>query len=202
VERFLLDGDVTRGEPERSKDIREYDAIFGPIQTKHVPGPREINGFNKSRTLRSRNVQTWLPVAHLAFCCSGEFAHSIGGEGMKTISLLAFLIVFQLLMASGWADDIKEADYPVHYEVLSASKSDKVVVAKVCSMALRDQANPNVTINVSRKRIGSCPVVPSGQVFNGRQNDQKNAVELVILVGETKARIESWHIDGTSKNPQ
>jgi hypothetical protein len=182
------------------KDIRGSATIFGPIQTKHVSGSMEINGFNKSRTLRNRYVQTWLPVGHLAFCCSGEFAHSIGGEGMKTISLLAFLIVFQLLMSSGWADDIKEADYPVHYEVLSASKSDKVV-EKVCSMALRDQANPNVTINVSRKRIGSCPVVPSGQVFNGRQNDQKNAVELVILVGETKARIESWHIDGTSKNP-
>jgi hypothetical protein len=121
---------------------------------------------------------------------------------MKTYSILAFLFVFQLLTAAGWADDIKEADYPVHYEVLSASKSDKVVIEKVCSMELRDQANANVTINVSRKRIGSCPVMPSGKVFNGRLNGEKNAVELVIPVGESKARVESWHIDGTSKNPQ
>ncbi|HTC62463.1 MAG TPA: hypothetical protein VK709_06445 [Candidatus Saccharimonadales bacterium] len=121
---------------------------------------------------------------------------------MKTNSFVAFLFVFQLLTAAGWADDIKEADYPVHYEVLSASKSDKVVLEKVCSVALRDQANAKVTITVSRKRIGSCPVLPSGKVFNGRQNDEKNSIELVIPVGENKARVESWHIDATSKNPQ
>jgi len=121
---------------------------------------------------------------------------------MKTSSFVAFLLVFQLLTATGWADDIKEADYPVHYEVLSAGKSDKVVIEKVCSMALRDQANANVTITVSRKRIGSCPVLPDGKVYNGRQNEGKNTIELVILVGENRARVESWHIDATSKNPQ
>jgi len=121
---------------------------------------------------------------------------------MKTNSLLAFLFVFQLLTATGWADDIKEADYPVHYEVLSASKADKVVIEKVCSMALRDQANANVIIKVSRKRIGSCPVLPTGKVYNGRQNEKKNAVEIVIPVGENRARVETWHIDATSTNPQ
>jgi hypothetical protein len=121
---------------------------------------------------------------------------------MKTNSFAAFLFVFQLLMATGWADDIKEADYPVHYEVLSGRKADKVVIQKVCSMALRDQANANVIITVSRKRIGSCPVLPSGTVYNGRQNEKKNSVELVIPVGENKARVESWHIDATIKNPQ
>ena len=121
---------------------------------------------------------------------------------MKTNSFVAFLFVFQLLTVIGWADDIKEADYPVHYEVLSASKSDKVVIEKVCSMALRDQANANVIIAVSRKRIGSCPVSPEGKVYNGRQNGEKNTIELVIPVGENKARVETWHIDATSKNPQ
>jgi hypothetical protein len=121
---------------------------------------------------------------------------------MKTNWFAAFLFVFQLLTATGWADDIKEVDYPVHYEVLSGSQADKVVIQKVCSMALRDQANANVTITVSRKRIGSCPVLPSGGVYNGRQNEKKNTVELVIPVGENKARVESWHIDGTIKNPQ
>ena len=121
---------------------------------------------------------------------------------MKTNSYAAFLFVFQLLTATGWADDIKEADYPVHYEVLSGSKVDKVVIQKVCSMALRDQANTNVIITVSRKRIGFCPVLPSGGVYNGRQNGKKNAIELVIPVGENKAKVESWHIDSTIKNPQ
>ncbi len=121
---------------------------------------------------------------------------------MKTNSFVAFLFVFQLLMATGWADDIKEADYPVHYEVLSGSKAEKVVIQKVCSMALRDQADANVIITVSRKRIGSCPVLPSGTVYNGRQNGKKATIELVIPVGENKARVESWHIDATIKNPQ
>jgi UDP-N-acetylmuramyl pentapeptide phosphotransferase/UDP-N-acetylglucosamine-1-phosphate transferase len=125
-----------------------------------------------------------------------------GGERMKTNSFAIFLCVFLFLTATGWADDIKEADYPVHYEVLSASKTDKVVIQKVCSMSLRDQANPNTIITVSRKRIGSCPVFPGGKVYNGRQNAEKNTVELVIPVGDTKARVESWHIDATLKNPQ
>jgi hypothetical protein len=121
---------------------------------------------------------------------------------MRTISFAAFLFVLLLSTATGWADDIKEVDYPVHYEVLSANKTDKVVIQKVCTMELRDQANAKVIINVSRKRIGSCPVLPSGGVYNGRQNAEKNTVELVIPVGENKARVESWHIGATSKNPQ
>jgi hypothetical protein len=121
---------------------------------------------------------------------------------MKTNSIAAFLFAFQLLTATGWTDDIKQADYPVHYEVVSAGKADKAAIQKVCSMELRDQANANVIITVSRKRMGSCSVLPSGKVYNGRQNAEKNAVELVIPVGENKARVESWHIDGTVKNPQ
>ena len=118
---------------------------------------------------------------------------------MKTNSFAAFLLVFHLLTLTGWADDIREADYPVHYEVLSASKTDKLVIQKICSMTLRDQANANVIISVSRTRIGSCHVLPSGKVYNGRQNGGKNAIELVIPVGENRARVESWHIDATLK---
>ena len=115
---------------------------------------------------------------------------------------MAFLFVFQLLTATGWADDIKQADYPVHYEVLSASKPDKGANQKICSMELRDQANANVVITVWRKGIGSCSVLPSGKVYNGRQNGEKNAVELVIPVGESRARVERWQISGTVKSPQ
>jgi hypothetical protein len=121
---------------------------------------------------------------------------------MKTNSLTAFLFVFLLLTAIGWAGDIKEADYPVHYEVLSASKPDKGASQKICSMELRDKANANVIITVSRAHMGSCSVLPSGKVYNGRENGEKNVIELVIPVGENKARIESWHVDGTVKNPQ
>jgi len=120
---------------------------------------------------------------------------------MRTNWFAAFLLVFQLLTATGWADDIKEADYPLHYEVLSAGKTDKLVIQKVCSMELRDQAKADVIISVSRKRVGSCHDLPSGKVYNGRQNGEKNAIELVIPVGENRARIESWHIDATLKNP-
>jgi hypothetical protein len=121
---------------------------------------------------------------------------------MKTNSFAAFLFVFQLLTATGWADDIKEANYPVHYEVLSTSKTDNLVIQKVCSMALRDQTNANVIITVSRKRIDSCHVLPSGKVYNGRLNAEKHAIELVIPVGENRARVENWHIDATVQNPQ
>jgi hypothetical protein len=120
---------------------------------------------------------------------------------MKTIFFVAFLVVFQLL-PSAWADDIKEADYPIHYEVLSTDRTDKLVVQKVCSMTLRDKANQNVIISVSTTRIASCHVLTNGQVYNGRPNPDKNAIELVIPVGETRARVENWHIDGTVKNPQ
>jgi hypothetical protein len=69
-------------------------------------------------------------------------------------------------------------------------------------MALRDQANAKVIISVSRKRIGSCHILTSRKVYNGRQNGEKNAIELVIPVGENRARVESWHIDAAIKNPQ
>jgi hypothetical protein len=80
---------------------------------------------------------------------------------MKTIFFVAFLAVFQLLLAAAWADDIKEADYPIHYEVLSTDRTDKLVVQKVCSMTLRDKANQNVIISVSTTRIASCHVLAS-----------------------------------------
>ena len=39
---------------------------------------------------------------------------------------------------------IKEADYPVEYEVENTSKTAKLVIEKRCSMTLRDRANTNV----------------------------------------------------------
>jgi hypothetical protein len=121
---------------------------------------------------------------------------------MKTISLAVLLLLFPLFTTGAWADDIKEADYPIHYEVLSTSKTDKLMIQKVCSMTLRDQANANVIISVSRKRIGSCHVLASGEVYNGRPNEEKNGIELVIPVGEDRARLENWHVDSIVSNPR
>ena len=114
---------------------------------------------------------------------------------MKTNSFAALLLVFHLLTLTGWADDIREADYPVHYEVLSASKTDKLVIQKICSMTLRDQADADVTFTVSKTGFGPCPVLNSGKVYNGRRNEKKNEIELVIPVGEDKARVVSWHVN-------
>ena len=61
-------------------------------------------------------------------------------------------------------------------------------------MALRDRANTNVTLNVSRNSYGSCHVLDSGKVYHGRENRRKNDIELVIPVGADKARIEYWQI--------
>jgi hypothetical protein len=123
-------------------------------------------------------------------------------ETMKNIPFALSLIVFQLLAAPIWAGVIKEVDYPVAYEVMDTSKTDKPAVDKSCTMVLRDRANATVTINVWRKGLGSCHVLDSGKIYQGRQNDKKNEIELVIPVGEDKARVENWRIIGTVKtNP-
>jgi hypothetical protein len=120
---------------------------------------------------------------------------------MKTISLALVLLVSQILAVPVWADDIKEADYPIHYEVVNTDKTDKFVVQKICSMTLRDQADMKVNFTVSKTGIGSCHVLDSGKVYNGRRNDKKNEIELVIPVGEDKARVESWQINAIVHAP-
>ena len=92
---------------------------------------------------------------------------------MKANSFAVVLLVFQLLTVTAWADDIKQADYPIQYEVLSTSRTDKLVIQKVCLMTLRDQTKVNAIISVSRKRVGSCQVLASGAVYNGRQSQEK-----------------------------
>lgn len=156
--------------------------------------------FPKSTTFREVGNDPGARASGTPLVSGVRLNNRIDGKEMKTISFAAFLFVFQLLIATGSADDIKEADYPIHYEVLSTSKTDKLVIQKVCSMTLRDHANLNVIISVSRTRIGSCHVLDTGQVYNGRQNE-KNAIELVIPVGEVRARVENWHIDATANNP-
>jgi hypothetical protein len=119
---------------------------------------------------------------------------------MKTSFVAVAFVALQFFTATARADVIKEADYPIHYEVLGGSKSDNLVIRKVCTMTLRDQANADVIISISRKRIGSCDVLPSGEAYNGRQNTDDNTIELVIPVGEDRARVERWHVDSTVKN--
>jgi hypothetical protein len=116
---------------------------------------------------------------------------------MKMGFLALSLLALQILVVPLRAGDIKEVDYPVQYEVMDTGKSQSMVIEKVCSMTLRDKAKPDVAINVQRKGYGSCHVPDSGKVFRGRENDKKNAIDLVILVGEDKARIETWQIIGT-----
>jgi hypothetical protein len=119
------------------------------------------------------------------------------GERVKTSSFALLLFVFQLLAIPTRAETIKDADYPIQYEVMNTNKSGNLVIEKFCSMTLGDRAKPNVALNVQRKGYGSCHVLDSGKVFRGRQNQKKNEIELVIREGKGKARVEDWHIIGT-----
>jgi hypothetical protein len=115
---------------------------------------------------------------------------------LASLSLLASL----LLLASSapvWAGNgtIKGDDYPVVYEVMD--NKNGAAGGKSCSMVLRDQSQTKVAINVSRKGVGACHVLDSGKTYRGRVNEKKNGVELVILIGTDKARVEDWQIDGT-----
>ena len=116
---------------------------------------------------------------------------------MKISSFALLFFVFQILAVPIRAGDIKEADYPVQYEVLNTSKSGTLVIEKFCSMTLRDRAKPNVALNVQKKGYGSCHVLDNGKIFHGRQNQKKNEIELVIPADKGKARVEDWQITGT-----
>jgi hypothetical protein len=106
---------------------------------------------------------------------------------MKIASIATFLIAFQILAFPIWAEKINERDYRVQYQVMNSSK-------KPCTVTLRDQAKPDVAIDVSKS--GSCPPLDKGKIYRGRQNDKKNEIELLIPGDKKKARIEAWHIDG------
>jgi len=128
-------------------------------------------------------------------------------NGMKIKSFALLLLVLPILAVAVRAGDIKEADYPVQYQVMDTSKSATLVIEKFCSMTLIDKAKPNVAINVERKGYGSCQVLDKGEVFRGRRNEKKNEIELVITVGKDKARVEDWQITSIvditpSANPQ
>ena len=117
---------------------------------------------------------------------------------MKLTSIAALLFAVQMASVPALATGtIKEADYPVEYEVVSTSKTAKLVIEKQCSVTLRDRAKTNVDLNVARTGYGSCHVLEKGKVYRGRENQRKKQIELVILVGEDKARIENWQIVGT-----
>ena len=105
---------------------------------------------------------------------------------MKKVSLAMLLIVFPVVAAPLWADNIKEKDYPVQYQVMNSNK-------KQCTMTLRNQAKQDEGIDVSKS--GSCHLPDSGKVYRGRQNDKKNAIELLVP-GDKKTVVEEWHIDG------
>lgn len=117
---------------------------------------------------------------------------------MKLTSMAALLFAAQMASVPVLADGtIKEADYPAEYEVVNTSKTGKRVIEKQCSMTLRDRAKTNVDLNVARTGFGSCHVLENGKVYRGRENQKKNQIELVIPVGEDKARVEDWQIVGT-----
>ena len=105
---------------------------------------------------------------------------------MKIVSLATLLIAVPILAAPLWAENINEKDYRVQYQVIDSSK-------KPCSMTLRDQAKPDVAINVSPK--GPCHPLDKGKIYRGRQNDKKNEIELLIT-SDKKPRVEEWRIDG------
>lgn len=106
---------------------------------------------------------------------------------MKVVSFATLLIALQILAAPVWAEKIDQKDYPVQYQVMNSSK-------KPCTTTLRDQSKQALAINVSRN--GACHPLDKGKIYRGRQNDKKNAIELLIPGDNGKARIEEWHIDG------
>ena len=115
-------------------------------------------------------------------------------------SSLSFFVLLMLVfstLAVRADGDIKEADYPNQYEVMSSSKTDKLA-GRDCTLTLRDKAKPNVALNVWKKGSNSCKEFDNGKTFRGRENDKKNVIEMVIPVGESKARVEEWQIVGTS----
>jgi hypothetical protein len=117
---------------------------------------------------------------------------------MKVTSTAVLLFAVQTMSVWVLAGGvIKEADYPVEYEVVNSSRTTKLVMEKQCLMTLHDRAKTNVDLNVARTRFGSCHVLENGKVYRGRENQKKNQIELVILIGEDKARIENWQIVGT-----
>ena len=120
---------------------------------------------------------------------------------MKLTSIAAVLFAVGMASAPVLADGtIKEADYPVEYEVVNTNKTGRLLIQKDCSMTLHDRTKPNVDVNVSRTGYGSCHLLESGKMYRGRENEKKNRIELVILVGEDRARIENWEIVGIVKN--
>ena len=111
-----------------------------------------------------------------------DAAHPYGGKGMKLASIAALWFGLQMVPVPALArGTIKEADYPVEYEVMNSSKTAKLVIEKQCSMTLRNRARANVDLNVARTGFGSCHVLESGKVYRGRENQKKNQIELVIL---------------------
>ena len=120
---------------------------------------------------------------------------------MKLASIAALWFGLQMAPVLALArGTIKEADYPVEYEVVNSGKTAKLVIEQQCSMTLRNRARTNVDLNVARTGFGSCRVLENGKVYRGRENQRKNQIELVILVGQDKARIENWQIVGTVNN--
>lgn len=118
---------------------------------------------------------------------------------MKKSSLALVLLGLAIATAavSLRASDIREVDYPVQYQVMTTGKESKLAADKKCTMTLVDKAKPDVAINVWKKGVGSCQLLDPNTVYRGRENDKKNEIEIVIPVGDTKARIESWGIAGT-----
>ena len=117
---------------------------------------------------------------------------------MKLTSITVLLFAVQLASVPALAGGtIKEVDYPVEYEVVNSGKTTKLVVEKQCSMTLHDRAKTSVDLNVARTGYGGCHVLEKGKVYRGRENQKKNQIELVILVGEDQARVENWRIVGT-----
>ena len=117
---------------------------------------------------------------------------------MKAVWTATLLLLLQVPALPLSAGTIKEADYPVQYEVVSGNKTEKLKIEKSCTMTLKDRAKPNVAINVSKSGYGaSCHMLDTGKVYRGRANEKKNEIELVITVGSDKARVETWHLDGT-----
>jgi hypothetical protein len=107
-------------------------------------------------------------------------------------------ILLTFLSVPIWAAP-DEADYPVQYEVMNAKLSWQLL-GDVCTMTVRDLANPNVSFTV-QKRSDTCEV-PDAKILHGRR--VKSKIQLLVRNDKGKLRVENWPLseNTSSRNPK
>ena len=107
-------------------------------------------------------------------------------------------MLLALLAAPIWAATHDEADFPVQYEVMNAKLSWHLV-GDICTMTMRDLANPGVSFDIERNS-DTCDV-PKVKILHGRR--VKSKIQL-LRNNRGKLTVQNWEIteDTSSSNPK